>query len=180
MRVLALDLELNQAGIPKIIEIGVCVGETDTGEILHVESFMVNPQELLTRHILDLTGITQAEVDAGTTLLEAYSKLQAVTQRYGVQTMGQTLTWGGPDTEELRNELRMDRESPEWILGRRWVDVKTIFQTWRRSQSKPIQGGLSKSMLKLGLKFDGKKHRAADDAKNTFRMYIALLKKFRA
>ena len=56
-----------------------------------------------------------------------------------------------------------------------WIDTKTLFVSWRFANGKPIQGGLAKSMLKVGIKFEGRKHNATDDAVNTFRTYVRML-----
>jgi len=86
------------------------------------------------------------------------------------------ITWGGGDTETLREQLQLDRE--QWLFGRRWLDAKTLFVAWRMAQGRELQGGLGRSMTKLGLAFEGRQHNAIDDAENTFRIYRALLFEF--
>ena len=41
------------------------------------------------------------------------------------------------------------------------------------------QSGLAKSMVRLGLKFEGTKHNAMDDATNTFYIYRKLLEELK-
>jgi len=72
--------------------------------------------------------------------------------------------------------LQLDRE--RWLFGRRWLDAKTLFVAWRMAQGRELQGGLGRSMTKLGLAFEGRQHNAIDDAENTFRIYRALLFEF--
>lgn len=184
---MALDLELNQAGVPKIIQVGVCVGNLRTGEILETAGFYVNPHEALTPFIIDLTGITQEQVDGGGTIVDAYNGMRALAAKYNAQTQGRVLTWGQGDVHEFKEELHKsfvyngtEQIDSGEFFGRRYIDVKTLHQMWMFSQNKSMQGGLAKSMTKLGLAFDGRKHQAPDDAKNTFRIGAALLKKFRA
>ena len=172
----SLDLEMNQpSGI--IIQIGAVVGNISTGEILETLSIFVNPKEQLSEFIIGLTGITQAQVDNGVTLEEAYLKLREMHLRN--KSWINAVTWGGGDTKELLDQLGMDQEDENWCFGRRWIDAKTLFVSWRIANGQPIQGGLAKSMLKVGLRFQGRKHNATDDSVNTFLMYRAMLEKLK-
>lgn len=170
----ALDLEMAQPS-GKIIQIGACVGNITTGEILEKLSVIVNPKEQLSEFIIGLTGITQDQVDNGVTLLEAYLTLKEMHQKYG--SFINPITWGGGDSQEIFRQLKSENIEFEWCLGRRWIDSKTMFVSWRFVNGKPIQGGLAKSLTKVGLKFQGRKHNATDDAVNTFHMYKAMLGK---
>lgn len=173
----SLDLEMSQPS-KKIIQIGACVGNISTGEILEKLSIFVNPKEQLSEFIIGLTGITQADVDAGVTLEEAYLKLKEMHLKYS--SFINSVCWGGGDSNELAEQLL--KENPNftgWCFGRRWIDVKTLFVSWRFANGKPIQGGLAKSMIKVGLKFNGRKHNAMDDAVNNFYMYRAMLEKLK-
>jgi inhibitor of KinA sporulation pathway (predicted exonuclease) len=171
---MSLDLEMNQPS-RRIIQIGACVGNIKTGAIFEKISLFVNPYERLNPYITDLTKITQEDVDNGYTLEEAYRKLQDLHSKYGAFI--NCITWGGGDSQELLTQLKEDNPSFEgWCFGRRWIDTKTLFVSWRFSQGQPIQGGLAKSMLKVGLKFEGQKHNATDDAVNTFKMYARMLR----
>lgn len=174
MNILALDLELNQnpAGA-KIIEIGACCGNTETGEVLEKYSAFVNPNETLEDFIIKLTSITQAQVDAAGTILDAYQGMVNMAKQYDCLHM--PLVWGMGDGHALRRELP---ETCQWNFGRRELDVKAIFQAYQMAKGEKIQAGLAKAMTKLGLQFNGTKHRAVDDAVNTFRIYINLIRRF--
>ncbi|MCX9024613.1 MAG: exonuclease domain-containing protein [Candidatus Methanoperedens sp.] len=173
----SLDLEMNQPS-RRIIQIGACVGNIKTGTIFEKLSVFVNPLEHLNPAITDLTKITQQDVDGGVTLEEAYRKLQKMHENYSAFV--NPITWGGGDSRELLDQLQADNPHFEgWCFGRRHIDVKTLFVSWRFARGEPIQGGLARSMIKLGLKFDGQKHDGCDDAVNTFKMFCAMLKKFR-
>lgn len=181
---LAVDLELNQPS-NTIIQIGACVGDIETGQVIDKISLIVNPHEQLGycnggdndgKTITDLTGITQQDVDNGMELLDAYDQFVEFAQKYDVFV--NPLTWGGGDIEEIRQQVLKKLESPrtiKWPFGRRWIDVKTLFVSWRFANNEPIKGGLARSMVKVGLAFQGRKHDAMDDAVNTFRIYAKLL-----
>jgi inhibitor of KinA sporulation pathway (predicted exonuclease) len=170
----SIDLEMNQPS-GKIIQIGAVFADLGTGVVWEKLSLVVSPGELLNPYITQLTGILQAQVDAAPPLQTQYEAL--VDRVHFHKPYRNPVVWGGGDSEELRVQLGTDKE--KFVFGRRWIDVKTIYQTWRRSQSLPVHSGLAKSMIKCGLKFEGQKHQAADDALNTFRFYLFLLKKFR-
>jgi inhibitor of KinA sporulation pathway (predicted exonuclease) len=173
----ALDLEMNQPS-KKIIQIGACVGNIKTGQIFKKLSIFVNPNEHINPFITELTKITQEDVDNGYTLEEAYRKLQKMHENYGAFV--NCATWGGGDSQELLQQLQQENPHFEgWCFGRRWIDTKTLFVSWRFSQGQPIQGGLAKSMTKVGLRFEGQKHNAMDDAVNTFKMYCKMLSLFK-
>lgn len=82
---------------------------------------------------------------------------------------------GGGDGHALRSELPAD---VPWSFGRRELDVKAVFQAYQMAKEEKVQAGLAKALTRLGLAFKGKKHRAIDDAINTFIIYHELLKKF--
>jgi inhibitor of KinA sporulation pathway (predicted exonuclease) len=179
---LSLDLEMNQPS-GSIIQIGAVVGDIETKKILEKLSVVVNPKEQISNYIINLTGITQEQVDNGVDLYTAYLRLIDLIARH--RTFVNPITWGGGDSEELKKQvysycIENNITQPEsWCFGRRWIDVKTIFVSLRFANRQQIQGGLARSMIKLGLKFNGRKHNAADDAENTFHMYCAILEKLK-
>lgn len=65
------------------------------------------------------------------------------------------------------------------LEGRRELDAKTLYQVYRCANYKQLSGGLAKALTKFGMSFEGKKHRAADDAYNTFRIYCKLSEYFK-
>lgn len=174
----SLDLEMNQPS-QTIIQIGAVVGNIRTGEILEKLCVNVKTDEQISPFITELTGIKQEDVDNGVPLLEAFEQLKLLHLKH--KSFINACTWGGGDTQELIKQVRtIDPITPINIFGRRWIDVKTLFVSWRLANGKPIQGGLAKSMLKVGLKFEGRKHNSCDDSLNTFRLYCTMLKLFKA
>ncbi len=174
MKILSFDLELNQDPRgEKIIEVGACVGDINTGEIVDQYSAFVNPQEALIEFIITLTSITQEQVDAAGTIEEAYLGMEAMAKKHDCCTM--PIVWGGGDGHALRKELPSD---VQWSFGRRELDVKAVFQAYQMAKGENVKAGLAKALTRLNLNFQGKKHRAIDDAINTFHIYIALLKRF--
>lgn len=174
---IAIDLELNQPS-QTIIQVGVAVGDITTGQLIAKEAIDVYTKEILDPRIIDLTGITQANVNAGIDITEAYYKIEEISKKY--ECFINPLTWGGGDTQLLKDQLMHNPEIiNRWIFGRRWIDVKTIYVSYRIAHNLEIQGGLARSMTKMGLRFNGRKHNAGDDAANTFVMYHKLLQEFK-
>lgn len=172
MLILSLDLEMNQPS-GNIIQIGACVGDTNTEEIMETFSVFINNEETLSDYIINLTGITQEQVDSGVSLKDGYEKLKALHTKY-ICFMN-PLTWGGNDAMILKQQLNLPEES--FCFGRRCVDIKTIwvFDSLMRSQSP--QGGLARVISKMGGKFFGKKHNAMDDAIQTFKLAMIMKNK---
>lgn len=174
MKILSLDLELNQASSgAKIIEVGACVGDLKTASIVERYSAFVNPNEPLLESIRELTTITQEQVDNAGTLEEAYLGMVAMGKRHGCLRM--PIVWGMGDGAALRRELPGDCK---WKFGRRELDVKALFQSYQIARNCAVQAGLTKAMAEIGLTFIGTKHRADDDAINTFFIFCALIQKF--
>lgn len=174
MKVLSFDLELNQdPSGAKIIEIGACVGDILTGEVIDQYFAFVNPHQILVDHIIKLTSITQKQVDEAGSIEEAYRGMEAMAIKHDCCRM--PIVWGGGDGHALRQELP---SHVSWSFGRRELDVKAVFQAYQMAKGEKVQAGLAKAMTRLNLAFKGRKHRAIDDAINTFSIYDALLKKF--
>lgn len=175
MNIMSLDLEFSQ---PEeiIIQVGVAIGDTNTGEILESRSWNIRSDAVVSQYITDLTGITQDDVtNASHTLAECYEELREMHTRH--KCMRNPLTWGGGDSEALRHQLGLDEDL--FLFGRRHLDTKTLFVSRQMANSLPFVGGLKRSMGRLGMKFEGTPHRAADDARNTFLIYHRLLDHFR-
>ena len=170
----SLDLEFNQPS-GKIIQIGAVIGNCKTGEVLCDMELYVDPYERLSDRIITLTGITEEDIrQKGMSLMQAYSILAENHVKHN--SFINPLTWGGGDSAELRKQIG----NPEkWPFGRRWVDVKTVFQFYCWANNLKSRAGLAKAMRKLGMDFSGKKHNGRDDAYNTFRVYCHLLDKLK-
>lgn len=184
MKVLCFDLELNQPS-NKIIQIGWCVGETNNGNIYVRKDMHVNPHEELSDFIKKLTGITQEQVELGYPLDHVYRVMCQDHKAMGCFV--NPAVWGTGDSYTLRKQLQdesrlytqIEYDDAKWPLGRRTIDVKTLYQAYRTANNQGLSSGLAKSMRNLGLQFEGKKHSAQADAVNTFRVYCKLLDYFR-
>ncbi|MDB5038862.1 MAG: Exonuclease, RNase and polymerase [Bacteriovoracaceae bacterium] len=176
----SLDLELNQPS-GKIIQIGAAVGRLMTGDILETFSCFIKIDEPLDEQIIKLTGITEFDLASGLSLEEGYLQLASIHIKH--KAFMNPIVWGGGDSLAIRHEL--ESRDPDFFkehnfcFGRRWIDIKTIYQMYRFANGLKMQSGLSKSLGRFGLQFKGKKHNALDDAVNTFRLASKLLERLK-
>lgn len=174
--VIALDLEMNQPS-RSIIEIGAVAGNIATGQLLGRFNTRVRlpDGEELDPRIQALCDISPESLTEAPSLPNAFNDLLAWLDRYPDRWLN-PVVWGHGDVDCLASQL----ETPVMpYFGRREMDVKTIYCAWRIAQGSRPEGGLARAMTHLGLHFDGRKHRAVDDAYNTFRIWAALQKQFK-
>lgn len=174
--IIGLDLEMAQPS-GRIIEIGLAVGDVSTKRLVERKSFFVNPNEQLSDMIVKLTSITQKDVDAAKPLAKVYVE-DVLPYLAQFQYKRQPIVWGSGDCRVLKQQLYEQNCQADWCFGWSEMNVKNLVQAILQSQNRSTQGGLAKSLTKLGLKFDGTKHRAHDDAANTILLYYKLLEKF--
>lgn len=174
---MALDLELNNPETTsKIIEIGLCVANIDTKEILNKTSLIINPNEALAERIIQLTGITQEMVNNGIDLPSAYKVILALKEQY--QPFTNFVVWGHGDAKTLKAQLGIDKND-KWPFGWRELDVKTLFQAYCIANNLKPQAGLKKSCNKMGVRFFGPAHRAHNDAEGTVNLFIKMLELYK-
>lgn len=184
MKLIALDLEMNMPS-RKIIEIGIVIGDTDSEQILEEKNWLIKIDEPITEFITDLTSINDKMLEEnGIHLADAYRELMECIKNHS--PFINPLVWGGGDVDHLIKQVSVLEQWPfiaaehgEHPFGRRIIDAKTLFVSWRIANGDMPNGGLAKSLTKFGLAFKGKKHRAMDDARNTFIIYCEMLKMLR-
>ncbi len=164
MKIVSMDLEMAQPS-GRIIQIGACISDLETGKIIDTFNQLVNPHEPLSEFISTLTGITDAAIaEHGVTLHTAYERLKIWLAPHSDRFLN-PYVWGGNDLLDLRNQL--NTLATDWPFGRRWFDVKTLWQFRQMRLGLKPQAGLAKALVKSGLRFKGRKHSATDDAINT-------------
>lgn len=177
MNIISLDLELNQPS-GKIIELGYIIANVKSKEIKVAKSIIINPDELLHKNIIELTSITQEQVDGGVSLEEAYQQMLNDIDR--LQVTKHPIQWG-LDHFDLRNKLKISWE--DYIFRPRAHDIKSFYQLYQMTKpnSKTISG-LEASIKYLGLEWDykyGYPHQALADAYNTLLTYWKISDKLR-
>lgn len=167
--ILVIDLELNQPS-ERIIELGYVIGNPKSSELIRRNSVLVNPYELLSNEIINLTGISQAMVDVGNNLQFAYDTMVHDALRY--EAIPIIHQWGVGDMLLLQHQLD---DEIDWIFGRRFIDIKSLSQAHSIIHGVNCYGGLRKMAARLGIKMSREKqHRADYDAEIAFLLYSKL------
>ncbi len=175
MNIVSLDLELNNLNDqPKIIEIGLSIGNLETREILDTKSILVDPREEITDYITNLTGITNDMVKNAPDIWDAYREMVRYLNLFS--TMKQPIVWGAGDIRALKNEVdTLLNPTIDWPFGYTEMNVKCIVQAIKAANGDSTQGGLKQSLRYFNVKAEGPYHRANVDAENTLKLYFHLL-----
>lgn len=172
----SIDLELNNkkdGTVPKIIQVGVAVGNIATPEEIETFSWYINPNEPITEFITKLTGITDEIIQEKAVSHETLAQELGTLLKFK-NVFTNPITWGQGDADELLTEFR-DRDIDFPFFGRRIFDVKTIYVYNQIVKGRTKSGGLRGSMQTYGMKFKGTPHNAEYDALNTLRFFFHLV-----
>src|SRR5690606_28978465 len=115
-----------------------------------VRQWLVDPCEPISPEITALTGISDADIQAGAVpwALVA-SELGDLASSQGLFV--NPVTWGGGDSELLLSSFKNQNVAfPHF--GRRWVDVKTLHVMLAVVRGQSPRGGLSSVMGRYGLR----------------------------
>jgi inhibitor of KinA sporulation pathway (predicted exonuclease) len=186
-RIMVLDAEYNQPS-HKTIQIGAAVYDVRSAACYGTLDLYVNPGEPITPEITALTGITNRDVSNAPTIIDAWAELKAFHAKH--KAFKNPLVWGSGvrnDStvifDEYSNAIdanivagKFDKviTLEENFMGYRVIDAKTLYQSLMLFENGSYAGGLSSCMKRCGLTFEGEKHRALTDAKNTFRIWYYL------
>jgi inhibitor of KinA sporulation pathway (predicted exonuclease) len=178
MNYLSLDLELNNSkeGLvdPKIIQVGISVGNYESGIIL-TKSWFIDPGEPIYEFITGLTGISDFEIAQNSVSMELMSReLADIIKKYNC--FANPVTWGAGDAVKLLADLKINNIYFPFF-GRRELDVKQIYTYLMISQGRSVKSGLSSALGRFKLQFKGKPHRADADAENTLVLFFKLIER---
>ena len=147
----------------EIIEIGAVRMDRDRTIIDEFQTF-VRPQRHaeLSAFCTDLTGITQANVDAAPALPEAMAGFAA----WIGNPDSVLVSWGAFDRNQIRRDCRR-WDVPVPLDLDLHIDAKEEYSDWAKGHRRGRHGrGLKAALEELGLPFTGSHHRAIDDARN--------------
>ncbi|WP_108805208.1 3'-5' exonuclease [Aquimarina sp. Aq107] len=164
--IIIIDLEATcwNGPIPKgqiheIIEIGICLLNTETGEISENDGILIKPERSeVSPFCTELTTITQDLLDKeGISFTEA---CKIVRNKY----QGHQRTWasyGQYDLNMMKKQCSF-REI-EYPLSQNHINVKELFIKTKDLQKKV---GMNGALEILNIPLEGTHHRGIDDAKN--------------
>lgn len=156
------DLEMNQPS-NSIIQIGACQLDVKSGKVgSHFSRFINLGDERLDPRIIELTGISQEQVDDGVTLSAA---LFDFWNWVGSRNLA---AWGGDVDLLMDASDAIDLTVPDHLV---LLDLKAMGSVMRCAfPASRSRGGLLDTMHLFGLEFEGRHHNALDDAINTARL----------
>lgn len=140
----------------RIIELGIC--HVSNMEIQRTESFLINPQCILSPEIVELTGIKQSELISCLPFRDQAAKIHAILSKYSLLAGFNSI---GFDSHFINAELLrcgLDLGDVSWLDPLIWV---RHFEEWERSRR------LGAVAERLGIKPNGSLHRAGTDAEVT-------------
>jgi inhibitor of KinA sporulation pathway (predicted exonuclease) len=164
--IIIIDLEatcwngtIPEGQVNEIIEIGICVLDTSTGEITKNDGILIRPERSeVSPFCTELTTITQAQLDdQGISFKEALTLLR---ERYNAHYY----TWasyGAYDLNMMKNQCKL--RGLDYPLSQNHINVKTYFSETKGLKRKV---GMKGALGILEIPLEGTHHRGVDDAKN--------------
>jgi inhibitor of KinA sporulation pathway (predicted exonuclease) len=177
---ISLDLELNNSPDgstpnPKIIEIGVAIGSWDSysEQTIISKNWLIDPKEPIYPFITQLTGITDQEIaQKAVSPQTVANELAQLIKTHNAFV--NPVVWGVGDSQKLKSFFK-DHNIHFPFFGRRDIDIKTWYVMHMITKSRKPNGGLKSALSEYKMTFNGKQHRAADDAKNTLQLFFKIL-----
>jgi inhibitor of KinA sporulation pathway (predicted exonuclease) len=199
MRFIAIDLEIEQPKTnpqcpdsetdeEKLIQVGLVVFEIgEEIKVLESVTMFKNYPGKLSSFIKKLTSITDEQVNTSTNSVSTIlAEIRNLREKYN--TSRQIVEWGAGDKQFLMKESGLNSgEFREYTgLANSTINVKVLFQLYALKKGLKAQGGLGKSLRKVGLefqatKYEGKQygaHWAESDALNTAIIFNFVINKF--
>ncbi|THK41189.1 exonuclease domain-containing protein [Methylophaga sp. SB9B] len=148
----------------EVIEFGCVVCEIN-GTVIDSRSFFARPKlhSVLTEFCTKLTSIKQSDVDNAPHYVDVTKTLN---EWLGQYELSQWVSWGNYDKNQLLKEYERHGVCPSFLdlphenLKKRWSKGKKAFRN----------AGPKVALEYHGLEFEGKYHRAIDDALNIARL----------
>lgn len=181
---IALDLEMNcsdRSWVPgKIIQVGVAIGSLVSYRHGSIDKYLkrtwyIDPNEDIYPRITELTGITNDDVKTKSVSHQViYDEIKQLMTDYNI--FRSPIVWGVGDLKTMKEEFEKSIGKFE-IFNYRDLDVKTI-----HTFNSIVKGKVSNYSLKTAcnyydLPFEGKPHRAEDDAHNTLNIFFHMFDK---
>jgi len=174
-KILVIDVEATcwKGKIPQgqkneIIEIGICVLDTASGERVATDSLLVKPNSEISEFCTELTTLTQADVEKkGISFKEACKVLRN-------EYLSQQYTWASyGDYDRRQFERECQEKKVGYPFGTSHINIKNLLaltQNWKR------EVGMATALENLAFPLEGTHHRGVDDAWNIAKILAWLLK----
>jgi inhibitor of KinA sporulation pathway (predicted exonuclease) len=152
--------------VSEIIEIGLTTIDLASGERTGRHRVLVRPaRSAVSDYCTRLTGLTQAEADAGVSFAQACSALAAEHD----SSARPWASWGDYDRRQF---LRQCADSgAAYPFGETHINAKAVFATAYGLRKQP---GMAAALKIAGLALEGRHHRGEDDAWNIAALVLHL------
>jgi inhibitor of KinA sporulation pathway (predicted exonuclease) len=153
----------------EVIEVGICVLETKTGNILDPSGYVIKPRfTKVSPFCTKLTGWTQEDVDAGA---DIHDTLRAIAADYGITKNHVWFSCGEYDKIKLGCDGKASvgglygvrRDANPFAYMRAHMNIKTMFALKHKLDR---EMGMDRMLAKIGETLEGKHHNGCDDAFN--------------
>jgi 3'-5' exoribonuclease 1 len=167
--ILVVDLEATCCDLKSIprhqmetIEIGAVMVDRETLSIVDEFQTFVKPvrHPLLTDFCLQLTSISQAQVDTAPTFPEAIDLWQPWLKQFDRTIFG---SWGDYDRKQFQQDSKQHRIDLPYPISSNHVNLKERFSI---AQELNKRYGMAQALNLAGVELVGTHHRGIDDARN--------------
>lgn len=168
VRLAALDLEMEQPS-REIIQIGIAWENVDTLQI-ETKSFFITPSEPVSDFISELTGITDHDFDWQKPRDYCFAEFSNFWHEHvRPKVFDSTLTWGSGDIQTLRSQMKKHVGT----ISSKYMNVKDIYnyREMIRGRNPSNKVSLKSAIANRKMKFEGRAHDAANDAKMTLELF---------
>lgn len=156
------DGQLNE-----IIEIGICVLETEDGTIAMAQSLMVRPElSQVSPFCTQLTGIEPEEAARGTSFADACANLASEFDAL----KRPWLSWGDYDRKQFLRDCQ--NKQVDYPFGPQHINGKALHAKLTQGGK---QMGMARALDAYGMPLEGRHHRGGDDALNIARIIARLV-----
>lgn len=149
----------------EIIEIGAIKSDHYGHRLSEFQTF-VKPRLFpdLSPYCVQLTGISQSEVDSAPDFGRAVSRFRSWFADDDETCL--LCSWGGRDRELLEDNCKLFGLDVTWLED--YIDLKAQYHQLNNMSR---LSGLKKTLKRESLAFEGNHHRALDDANNLFNLF---------
>jgi 3'-5' exoribonuclease 1 len=176
--ILVVDLEATCCDLKSIprhqmetIEIGAVMVSIDRLEIVDEFQIFIKPlrHPHLTKFCLELTSITQQQVDTAPTFPDAISQWQIWLSNFDRAIFG---SWGDYDRKQLQQDSKHHRIDLPYPVSSHHINLKEMFGT---AQGLNKRYGMAQALNLVNISLTGTHHRGIDDARNISKLLPYIL-----
>jgi 3'-5' exoribonuclease 1 len=176
--ILVVDLEATCCDLQSIprhqmetIEIGAVMVNTASLEIVDEFQTFIKPLRhlILTEFCLQLTSITQHQVDTAPTFPDAIKLWQPWLAQFDKTIFG---SWGDYDRKQFQQDSKHHRIDLPYPVSSNHVNLKELFSTIQRLNKRY---GMAQALKLAQIELTGTHHRGIDDARNISKLLPYIL-----